>query len=72
MEINCFESGEHFGNHLGPFPSILKQFEEIEKKVVVSIFHGFGGHEAFSRNGFVSHRKFNRSQGFVVSVGRSS
>ena len=41
MEINCFESGEHFGNHMGPFPSILKQFEEIEKNHDFSIFLSF-------------------------------
>ena len=43
MEINYFESGEHFGNHLGPVPSILKQFEKIEKKLHFCIFHGFWG-----------------------------
>ena len=33
MEMKCFESRERFGSHLGPFSGILKQFEEIEKKV---------------------------------------
>ena len=43
MEMKCFESRERFGSHLGPFPGILKQFEEIEKKLHFCIFHGFWG-----------------------------
>ena len=38
MEMKCFESREHFGSYLEPFPRILKEFEEIEKKVGLSSF----------------------------------
>ena len=38
MDIKCFESREHFGSYLEPFPHILKEFEEIEKKVGFSSF----------------------------------
>ena len=43
VEIKCFESPEHFRTHLGSFPSILEQFEKIEKNRIFSIFHGFWG-----------------------------
>ena len=38
MVTKCFESRERLGSHLGPFPGILKQFEEIEKKLDFRFF----------------------------------
>ena len=38
METKCFESRERFGSHLGPFPGILKQLEEIEKSWIFKFF----------------------------------
>ena len=38
METKCFQSRERLGSHLGPFPDILKQFEEIEKKLDFRFF----------------------------------
>ena len=38
MEMKCFESREHFESHPKPFPHILKEFEEIEKKLDFQVF----------------------------------
>ena len=39
MEIKCFESREHLGSHLEPFPHILQDFEEIEKSWILEFFY---------------------------------
>ena len=38
MEMKCFESRKRFGSHLGSFPGISKQLEEIEKSWIFKFF----------------------------------
>ena len=60
MEKKCFEFMEHFGSHLEPFPHILKEFEEIEKKLDFQVFQ-------LKSQGISLSRKTPKSNFFFIS-----